>query len=169
MRYRGEADGRRGIDLFRVTHRTKRILGVAATVVHDQVILGGRVVEDTLDYYAQDARGNVWYLGEDTKELDRHGQVRSRSGTWRAGVHGARAGIFMPAHPRVGQSFRQEYYKGEAEDHFRIAVLDGPRMRTTEWTPLEPGVRDAKYYVRGVGTVLEKTVKGGNERWQLVR
>src|SRR4051794_35090960 len=76
LRYLGQADGVPGVDVFAVTHRTKRILGVNATVVHDQVILHGRVVEDTLDYYAQDARGNVWYLGEDTKELDRHGRVK---------------------------------------------------------------------------------------------
>jgi hypothetical protein len=169
LRYRGETDGTPGVDVFSVTHRTKRILGANATVVHDRVILDGRLAEDTLDYYAQDARGNVWYLGEDTKELDRRGRVTSRSGTWRAGRDGARAGIFMPAHPRVGQSFRQEYYKGEAEDHFRIVSIRGDRMTTHEWTPIEPGVLDAKHYGRGVGTVLEQTLKGGDERWRLVR
>jgi hypothetical protein len=178
LRYRGQTDGTPGRDVFAVTHRTKTIQGVRATVVHDRVILHGRTVEDTLDYYAQDKAGNVWYLGEDTKELDRRGNVKSREGTWRAGVDGAEAGIFMPADPRVGQSFRQEYYKGHAEDHFKIvslhasvnvpAVSSRNAMRTREWTPLEPGVRDAKYYVRGKGTVLEQTVKGGDERWELV-
>src|SRR3954454_22928832 len=147
LRYRGETDGTRGHDIFSVTHRTKTIQGVSATVVHDRVILRGRTVEDTLDYYAQDKDGNVWYLGEDTKELDRRGRVTSRSGTWRAGRDGARAGVFMPAHPRVGQSFRQEYLKGEAEDHFRIVGLHATvrvpaasttrALRTLEWSPLE--------------------------------
>jgi hypothetical protein len=178
LRYRGETDGTAGYDIFSVTHRTKTIQGVRATVVHDRVILRGRTVEDTLDYYAQDKAGDVWYLGEDTKELDRRGNVKSREGTWRAGVDGAEAGIFMPADPRVGQSFRQEYFKGHAEDHFKIvslhasvkvpAVTSRHAMRTREWTPLEPGVRDVKYYVRGKGTVLEQTVKGGDERWELV-
>ncbi|MDA0160437.1 hypothetical protein OM076_09180 [Solirubrobacter ginsenosidimutans] len=178
LRYRGETDGTPGHDVFSVTHRTKTIQGVRATVVHDRVILHGRTVEDTLDYYAQDKDGNVWYLGEDTKELDRRGNVKSREGTWRAGVDGAEAGIFMPADPRVGQTFRQENYKGHAEDHFKIvslhasvkvpAVSSHQAMRTREWTPLEPGVRDAKYYVRGKGTVLEETVTGGDERWELV-
>jgi len=169
LRYRGETEGTPGVDVFRVTDRTRKILGVTATVVHDQVILDGRVAEDTLDYYAQDAGGNVWYLGEDTKELDRHGRVKSRSGTWRAGRDGAKAGIFMPAHPRVGQSFRQEYYKGEAEDHFRVVAYLGPNaLLTEEWTPLEPGVLDHKLYVRGTGTVLERTVKGGDELNELV-
>jgi hypothetical protein len=178
LHYRGESDGMSGRDVFTVTHRTKTIQGVRATVVHDRVIIRGRVVEDTLDYYAQDKAGTVWYLGEDTKELDRHGNVKSREGTWHAGIDGARAGVFMPADPRVGQSFRQEFYKGHAEDHFKIvslhatvkvpAVSTDDAMRTREWTPLEPGVRDAKYYVRGKGTVREETVKGGDERWELV-
>jgi hypothetical protein len=178
LRYRGQDEGTPGREVFTVTHRTKTILGVAATVVHDRIIQHGRVTEDTLDYYAQDAAGTVWYLGEDTAELDRRGAVVSREGTWRAGVHGARPGIFMPAHPRVGQTFQQEHYPGHAEDHFRVAGLDATvrvpavsthhALRTAEWTPLEPGVRDAKFYVRGLGTVLEETVAGGNERWSLV-
>ena len=87
-------------------------------------------------------------------------------------------GIFMFAHPRPGRSARQEYLKGEAEDHFRVVSLDEPAnvpfrsfrhtMLTKEWTPLEPGVIDHKYYARGIGTVLEQTVKGGDERDTLV-
>ncbi|HEU4973702.1 MAG TPA: hypothetical protein VFT50_01330 [Baekduia sp.] len=178
LRYAGEEDGRRGHEVFHVTRRTKTILGVRATVIHDRVFLGGRLRENTRDYYAQDRRGNVWYLGEDTEELDAHGKVTTHEGTWRAGRQGARAGIFMPARPRVGQSFRQERFKGHAEDHFRIvslhATVDVPAvsttraMRTREWSPLEPGVRDAKLYVRGIGTVLERTVRGSDERWALV-
>ena len=71
----------------------------------------------------------------------------------------------MPARPRVGQAFRQEYYKGHAEDHFRIASLTAQvsvpyvssrrAMRTSEWSPLEPGVLEHKYYVRGVGLVRD--------------
>jgi hypothetical protein len=177
LRYRGEKDGRPGVDLFTVTHRRKTILGVSTTVVHDRVFADGKLSEDTLDYYAQDKQGNVWYLGEDTKELDANGNVKSRDGTWRAGVHGAEPGIFMAARPRVGQTFRQEYLRGQAEDHFQVlslktavtvpAVSTQRAMLTKEWTPLEPGVLDHKYYVRGKGTVLEKTVKGGSERWEL--
>ena len=177
LRYRGEKDGRPGTDLFTVTRRRETILGVSTTVVHDRVFARGKLAEDTLDYYAQDKQGNVWYLGEDTKELDARGKVKSREGSWRAGVNGALAGIFMPAGPRVGQAFRQEYLRGQAEDHFRIvslkaavkvpAVSTQRAMLTKEWTPLEPGVLDHKYYVRGTGTVLEVTVKGGNERWEL--
>jgi hypothetical protein len=81
----------------------------------------------------------------------------------------------MPAHPRVGQTGRQEYYKGHAEDRFRVSALIGTvtsgaesMLLTEETTPLEPGVLDNKVYVHGVGTVTELTVKGGSERNQLV-
>jgi hypothetical protein len=169
LRYRGEEDGVSGHELFTVTHRTKTILGVRATVVHDRVFLRGRLREDTLVYYGQDSQGNVWYLGEDTKELNARGKVVTREGTWRAGRDGAKPGIFMPAHPRVGESFQQEFYPGHAEDHFRVISIRGRTMKTREWTPLEPGVRDLKVYVRHKGTVREQTVKGGNERWKLIR
>jgi hypothetical protein len=176
--YRGVKDGKRSRELLTVTHRRKTIAGVRCTVVRDLLYLRGRLEERTTDWYAQDARGNVWYFGERTAELDRHGHVRATSGSWQAGVHGAMAGIYMPAHPRVGQTGRQEYLRGEAEDHFRVKSLrahvstPGASSRhallTEEWTPLEPGVIDHKYYVRGIGTVLEQTVKGGDERNTLV-
>jgi len=179
LRYRGEKDGERQTDVLTVTHKTKTILGIKAVVVHDRVFFrGGGVAEDTLDWYAQDKRGNVWYLGEATKELDRRGRVVSREGSWQAGVHGARAGILMPGHPRVGERHRMEFEAGQAEDFFKVgslharvsvpAVSSKHALRTREWTPLEPGVRDAKWYVRGTGSVLERTVKGGNERFELV-
>jgi hypothetical protein len=104
--------------------------------------------------------------------------VTSREGSWQAGVHGARAGIVMPARPRVGQSFRQEYLAGHAEDHFLVlsvaASVHVPytssrrALLTKEWTPLEPGVIDHKVYLRGIGMVKEETVKGGDERGELV-
>ena len=178
LRYEGEEDGVPESDVVEVTNRTKDILGVHATVVRDRVLKRGRVVESTYDWYAQDRAGNVWYFGEDTAELGRSGKVTSRAGSWQAGVHGAKPGIFMPANPRVGQSFRQEYLKGQAEDHFRVARLDtsvkvpfvssAHALRTTEWSPLEPKVLDAKYYVRGIGTVREQSLRGGDERLELV-
>jgi hypothetical protein len=174
LRYRGVKDGKPTVDVFTITSRTKDILGVPATVVHDALYnTRGQLVEDTFDWYGQDKRGNVWYLGEDTKELDSKGHVTSTEGSWRTGVNGAIAGIFMPAHPKVGQAYRQEYYKGHAEDHFKIlglktsvkvpALSSREAMLTKETTPLEPGVVDHKYYVRGIGTVDERTVKGGSE------
>jgi hypothetical protein len=177
-RYRGVRDGKPAMDVVHVTHRTEQIQEAPATVVEDRLYLSGRLAERTTDWYAQDRQGNVWYLGEATEELDRRGRVVGRAGSWRAGVNGAQAGIYMPAHPRVGQSGRQEYYRGQAEDHFRVAALGATvrvpwgssraALKTVEWTPLEPGVLDAKYYVRGVGTVYEAAVRGGDERLELV-
>jgi hypothetical protein len=176
--YRGVKDGERSRDVVSVTGATKKIEGVTTTVVKDRLYLSGRIEERTTDWYAQDKAGNVWYLGEATAELDAHGTVKSTAGSWQAGVDSAQAGIFMPAHPRVGQSAIQEYRKGQAEDHFQVldlattvrvpAVHSKNALLTKEWTPLEPGVLDHKLYVRGIGTVLEQTIAGGDERNALV-
>jgi hypothetical protein len=168
LHYRGVKDGGPMTDVVTVTDATKRIVGARATVVRDRVYVHGRLSEDTLDWFAQDHKGNVWYLGEDTKELDARGRIKSREGSWQAGVNGARPGIIMPAHPRVGQTFRMEFESGHAEDWERIADVSSRRLRTEEWTPLEPGVLDNKYYVRGVGSVREVTVRGGHETLELV-
>jgi hypothetical protein len=172
------ADGTSQRVVVRVTHRTKRIAnGVTARVVRDTATSKGQVVEDTFDWYAQDGRGNVWYLGEDTKEYE-NGKVVSTHGSWEAGVRGARAGIVMPAHPRPGMQYRQEYLKGEAEDSARILSVDDQAevevghfehvVLTKEWNPLEPKVLEYKLYARGVGPVLALTVSGGSDREELV-
>jgi hypothetical protein len=167
-RYHGEKDGHAGTQVTTVTAKAKTILGIKATVVHDRVFTKGEgLTEDTFDWYAQDKQGNVWYLGEDTKELD-HGRVTTREGSWQAGVKGARAGVVMPSRPRVGERGLMEYWKGHAEDHFQVTSIRGNTMTTKEWTPLEPGVRDRKVYRRGTGEIGEETVKGGNERFTLV-
>ncbi|MEA2483193.1 MAG: hypothetical protein QOC55_1140 [Thermoleophilaceae bacterium] len=168
LRYRGGDNGTPTKDVFVVTNKTRRVPGGRARIVHDRVFKHGRVAEDTLDWYAQDRAGNVWYFGESTKELDAHGRVTSREGSWQAGRDGAQAGIFMPARPRVGRSFRQEYYKGHADDHFKIVAIKGDLMTTHEWTPIEPGVLDQKVYQRGVGTTSEDSLKGGREHLHLV-
>jgi hypothetical protein len=174
--YTGVKDGRPSRDVVVVTHQTRTIEGVPCVAVQDRLYLRGRLGERTTDWYSQDRQGNVWYFGERTAELDRSGRVTSTEGTWLAGADGAVPGIYMPAHPRVGQSGRQEFYRGQAEDHFRVigsfntvSPVGAPNaVLTQEWTPLEPGTLDNKLYVRGIGTVLEQTVKGGDERNLLV-
>jgi hypothetical protein len=168
IRYAGTDDGVPSKDVLVVTNKTRAVPGGRARIVHDRVFKHGRVVEDTLDWYAQDRAGNVWYFGENTKELDAHGRVTSREGSWEAGRDSARAGIFMPAHPRAGRSYRQEYNKGHADDHFKIVSIKGDRMTTHEWTPLEPGVLDEKVYERGLGTTREASLRGGREYLHLV-
>jgi hypothetical protein len=172
--YSGIKDGKPSTETLTVTHKTKKLAGVRCVTIDDRLFIHGKLEERTTDWYAQDSAGNVWYYGEQTATLDANGKVTSTEGTWRAGVQGAQPGIYMPAHPHVGQTARQEFFKGHAEDHFKIldlsasvstpAATSKKALLTQETTPLEPGVVDHKFYVRGIGTVLEQTVKGGNER-----
>lgn len=176
--YQGVKDGEPSREVMTVTRRTKVIDGAPCAVIRDLLYLRGRLEERTTDWYSQDAKGNVWYFGEKTAELGKTGKVISTAGSWTSGVGGARAGIFMFAHPTPGRWARQEYYKGQAEDHFKVLrtqvsvtvpyISTTHAMLTKEWTPLEPGVIDHKYYVRGIGTVLEQTAKGPLERNELV-
>jgi len=168
--YDGQKDGKQARDVMTVTGRTKNIAGIRAAVISDRLSLNGVLAERTTDWYAQDRRGTVWYLGERTAELNAKGKVTSTEGSFLNGRDGAKGGIFMPANPQVGQTFQQESFKGQAEDHFRIldlaasistpAVSSNNAMLTEETTPLEPGIVDHKYYVRGIGTVMEQQVAG---------
>jgi hypothetical protein len=162
-----------------VTDRTKLMAnGVTARVVTDHVTERGVPVEITEDYYAQDARGTVWYLGEDTTEYE-DGKPVSKEGSFEAGLDGAQAGIIMPAHPRVGMRFRQEHYAGHAEDRAKIVSLRErvkvPLRRykrtlmTVETNPLEPDVLEVKFYARGVGVVLAVGISGDTDREELIR
>jgi hypothetical protein len=160
-----------------VTRDTKQILGVTATVVHDQVFLDGELAEDTFDWFAQDREGNVWYFGEDSREIE-DGQVVSTEGSWEAGIGDNEPGIIMLAHPEVGLAYRQEIAPDIAEDMARVlsqkASADVPYgsfescVGTLEWTLIEPGVREHKTYCPGVGLVLEDQPKGGHIRNELV-
>jgi hypothetical protein len=175
--YRGKtADAIEG-DIVAVTPDTKNIMGVECVVVNDKVTEDGKLTEQTYDWYAQDNRGNVWYFGEDSKEYE-NGKVKSTEGSWEAGKHGAKPGIIMPASPKVGETYRQEYLKGVAEDMARPVKLDGSTtvpygtfhnvLVTDEWTPLEKNVAEQKYYAPGVGNVLELATKGPKERLELI-
>jgi len=174
--YHGIDEGRPSREVVTVPHRTATIDGVKCAVVEDRLYVNGRLSERTTDWYTQDKQGNVWYFGENTATIDASGKVRSTEGSWRAGVNGARPGLFMPANPHVGQTGQQEYYKGHAEDQFQVIGLfhtvvgaGGPNaLLTRETSPLEPGVVDHKFYVRGIGTALEQSEQGGNERNELV-
>ena len=162
-----------------VTNRTTKVAnGVTARVVHDVVTEKGVPVEVTDDWYAQDEDGNVWYLGEATTEYD-DGKPKSTAGSFEAGRDGAQAGVIMPADPKPGLSYRQEYYAGEAEDQARIVSLREQAevpfghftgvLMTRDVNPLEPKVLELKFYGRDVGPVLAIGVSGGSDREELVR
>ncbi len=160
--YRAGSDGEERI-VVKVLHRTKEIEGITATVVRDTVRVDGETAEDTFDWFAQDCRGNVWYLGEATKAYE-DGQV-STEGSWETGVDGAKAGIAMLAHPKLGVAYRQEYLKGTAEDvgqaldlstrvtvpygHFRNVLM------TKDTTQLDLASVELKFYAPGIGVVRE--------------
>jgi hypothetical protein len=175
--YRGIKDGRLQTDRVFVTYRHKTILGVRTTVVRDIAKHRSRVLEKTFDWYAQDKQGNVWYFGENTKAFE-NGHVDTE-GSWKAGVNGARPGILMEADPLPPDAYRQEFYKGHAEDmawvinrggHVRVPYGRlGPKLVTLEFSRLEPKVVDKKVYVRGFGIVREIGLTGPKETAELYR
>jgi hypothetical protein len=159
-----------------VTGKTRKILGIEARVVHDIVTERGRIVEDTIDWYAQDADGNLWYLGENTKEYA-NGKV-STEGSWLAGVNGAQPGVVVPAHAAPGLGYRQEYLAGQAEDSAQIlSVTENVEvpygsfahvLMTKDFTPLDPKLVELKFYANGVGPVLVVPISGGSGREELL-
>jgi hypothetical protein len=177
--YRGIENGTKEVDRMHVTGRTKRIAGIRATVVSDNVYEPpAKLAEKTFDYYAQDDQGNVWYLGEDTREFLPGGKV-DRAGSWLTGRDGAKPGLIMEADPRVPDSYRQECRSGEAEDLAWVVGRGGaakvpygrfrPVVRTLEFSPLEPTVVERKVYGRRAGVVSEHQLSGGHETLVLVK
>jgi hypothetical protein len=173
-----DSEGAKQRVVVTVTHRTRRIAnGITARVVHDVVTEEGKRVEVTDDYYAQDKAGNIWYLGEATQEFV-NGKPGTTEGSFEAGVDGAQPGIAVPARPRPGLRYRQEYYKGHAEDRASVVSLREQAevpfghfkqvLKTRETNPLEPKMLEFKFYARGVGPVLAVTVSGGSDREELV-
>jgi hypothetical protein len=179
LRYRGVAENGTTpqTDVATVLHRTKRILGVDCTIVRDTVRSRGRPVERTYDWYAQDRQGNAWYFGEDSRNFERGRFVRGTD-SWEAGVDGAKPGIIMEGAPRRGDAYRQEYYRGHAEDQARVLGSGGrvkvpygtfPKtLATVERSRLEPGARERKLYAAGVGEIKSRVVKGDHEAFALV-
>jgi hypothetical protein len=173
-----DGDGSEATVVVTVTSRTKKIAnGVTARVVRDTVTEDGEIVEDTFDWFAQDAAGNVWYLGENTAEFE-NGKKASSEGSFEAGVDGAQAGVIMPANPKVGMAYRQEFYKGHAEDNGAVLGTDemvevpykqfSSALMTKETNGIEPDALELKFYVRGIGNVLSLDVSGGSAREELV-
>ncbi len=161
----------------RVTHRTRTIQGIKARVVRDTVRMNGELVEDTRDWYAQDSGGSIWYLGEATEEYE-DGKVVNTEGSWEYGRRGAQAGIIVPAAPRAGCAYREEYLRGEAED-VALVLSRTERMKTptgfhrrvlhtANTTPLHPEILENKFYARGVGPVLEIGISPSFGRAELV-
>ena len=179
LRYRGTDGPAKFRERVAITRRTRTIEGVTAIVVHDVLRRAdGTVAEATQDWYADDDNGNVWYLGEATATYDRHGHVKSRDGSWQAGVKGATAGMIMPSSPQPTDAYRQEYWRGHAEDQAWIVQSDATVtvptgtyshvVRSYEWSRLEEANVSVKFYARGLGIIAEHDVSGGTENFKLV-
>ena len=172
-----------------VTNKTKTIAGVTARVVtdtayEDEGCDGGLVkVEDTLDWFAQDNAGNVWYMGENTKDCDGN-KCSPGAGSWQAGVGGAVAGIAMLASPHQSDQYYQEFLVGVAEDQAKVTGVDidvtltrpdayppgqfSGCLKTKEWTALSPGAVEEKYYCPGIGEMATDEHQGKTFRSELV-
>jgi len=168
-----------GVETIRITvdPETVEIDGIECVVVHDTVDLNGELVEVTDDWYAQHENGDVWYIGEIAFNYE-DGLISDIDGSWKTGTDGAKAGIIMKAWPRPGDFYRQEYLINEAEDVAKVlavgVTVTVPAgtftncVKTEDYTALEPGVREHKYYAPGVGVVLE-VKPGTNERTELIQ
>jgi hypothetical protein len=165
-------------DVITATHHTKLIAdGIKARVIRDVVTHHGNPVENTRDWYAQDFCGTVWYFGEHTIAY-RHGTPHD-TGSWQAGRHGNMPGVALPAQPKVGLTYREEYSKGLAEDQSRILDLKEQvqvdaghfthLLMTEDFSPIEPDVSELKFYAHGSGqAVLALEVSGGSDREELI-
>lgn len=169
--YEGQtAEGLERVE-FAVTHDIKVIQGVACVQIRDIVTLNGDVIEDTLDWFAQDKDGNVWYMGENVNDYE-GGRVVSVAGSWVVGADGAAPGIIMKAQPQVGELYRQEFLLGEAEDLAEVLSLTesvavpygsfDDCLKTADFTPLEPDALEHKYYASGVGQIMTVNVTTGD-------
>ncbi|MDD1676124.1 MAG: hypothetical protein LUQ40_00130 [Methanomicrobiales archaeon] len=176
--YAGTSDGVPETSIVTVTHDTRIILGVTTVVVRDKVYQDGDLVEDTFDWYAQDSNGNVWYFGEDSTELE-NGKVLGHEGSWKAGVKGARPGIVMEASPQVWDMYNQENAFPDALDMAQVMSLTesvtvpyksfaGNVLMTQDFTPLEPGVIEHKFYAPDIGLVKDVLFRGGTGVSQLI-
>ena len=178
--YRGIEEGEPPQDIVVVSTTTTKKLanGITARVVRDTGRAEGQVIEDTQDYYAQDSDGNVWYMGEQTAEFEK-GKVVSRAGSWEAGKDGAMPGVLIPAQPEVGQKYRQEYKKGEAEDNGQVLAMNNlvevkagqykGALVTMDTSRIEPDVSEFKFYAPNVGPLLSLDISGGAAREELVK
>lgn len=161
-----------------ITGETKNILGIDTLVYHDTVWLNNVLSEETWDYLAQHKNGDVWYFGEDVDNYDKSGALVNHAGSWMAGVNGAMPGFWVKQNPQVGESYRQEYYPGEAEDMATVLSLNEQVtvpfgtytncLKTHDWTPLNPAALENKYYCPQVHAVVLEEDTASGEKVQLI-
>ena len=171
--YNGSVKNTSVVDIVYVTHNTPTIDGVATVEVRDRVYEAGVLTEDTLDWYAQDDRGNVWYFGELATQLP----DGTHAGSWTAGVDGAQPGYIMEAAPKAGDAYCQENAPSVAQDAAEVLSVSASRsvpfgsysgnvLQTKDYSLLEPK-NENKFYARGVGMLEAISTTGPSEDIQL--
>ena len=157
-----------------VLSQTRDVMGVQTTVMRSLTYLEGELLEDNRVLFAEDEDGNVWYFGELVTAYE-NGQLVEDPGGWEAGVDGALPGIVMHGDPaaHIGETYRQEYYQGEAEDTAKLlSVAESVTIpygsfdnvvQTLDFTPLEPGAQEHKFYARGIGMIKGVDLETGDE------
>ena len=171
--YEGQThDGLEKIEEQRLT-TTKTIMSITCIVVNFKAYLNGTLIEEAYDWYAQDNDGNVWYFGEAVDNYNTNGSLKGHAGSWEAGVDGAKPGTIMPANPKTGMAYREEYYFNHAEDRAEITgtglAVTIPLgtynncMKTRNWTELEPDLNENKFYAPGIGLIKEVNVTDNTE------
>ncbi len=177
-RWKGQYRGLPYVQADWVPHYTRLIDGVVTQPVIDEDIVSGRIIAGSIDYYAQDDQGNVWYLGETTSHYV-NGKLTDHADSWIAGRKGALPGIFMPAHPALrSPHYQQEYAPNLAADVARVINTSASTcvplhcfqdtVEFLETSVLNPGVVSAKYYAPGVGLIKENTLAGDPYAYGLV-
>lgn len=171
--YEGQTlDGLERVEEQRLT-TTKTILGITCIIVNFKAYLNGTLIEEALDWYAQDNDGNVWYFGEAVDNYNPNGSLKDHAGSWEAGVDGAQPGTIMPANPQTGMAYREEYYFNHAEDRAEILATGQTVtiplgiytncIKTKNWTELEPDQNENKFYAPGIGLVKEVNITDNTE------
>jgi hypothetical protein len=161
-----------------ITTKTKKILGVTCAVVSGSIYLDDKLAEKTSGWYAEDKNGNIWFFGQDARQY-KDGKTAGSGGSWQAGLKGAQPGIIMQARPEIGVSYRQDYYKGKAEDMAQVVSLSETAsvpngdykdlLLIKTWSALEPTLVENKFYAKDVGLILIKGVQGWDWELQLVK
>jgi hypothetical protein len=161
-----------------ISKKTKVVMGVTCIAVVDSEWVAGKLAQKTVEWYAQDKEGNVWYFGADAKQYT-SGKLTGSAGSWQAGVNGAQPGIIMLANPTRGDTYRQNYLKGSIEDMSYVVSLDGALkvpyhaykdlLITLQWSNLTPGIIENRYYAKGVGLVYSELVQGGTGELKLAK
>jgi hypothetical protein len=169
MTLKGLDEGKSAQLIITVLDETRMIDGVETRVVEERESAGDALVEVSRNFFAIDPKSqDVYYFGEDV-DMYEHGKVAGHGGSWQSGKDGAKFGLFIPGHPKVGQKFYQELAPKIAMDRVEIVSMDEvvatPEgefkhcLKSEETTPLEPGVKEYKLYAPGVGLLRDGNLK----------